>query len=213
MTFLATLAFGVCILLAVQFSGTTIIVEDLVLPFQITASVYAQMAHHTDNSTIPSNSEGFDAALQDNTTSTFSARGPISSLVITVPESQFNITNAFKVILTGAWNLTVNDGNVVDFAITFIASPMDGSRPHIHEITDFRPYNNEEPIRLTDDNSLSINGTADIKINDDVVWENADISISISKGNTFTFDPDDIDTENHFGAQQVYGIIGRLTTS
>jgi hypothetical protein len=30
---------------------------------------------------------------------TFSAIGTISSLVITVPESGFNITNAFKVIL------------------------------------------------------------------------------------------------------------------
>jgi hypothetical protein len=89
---------------------------------------------------------------------------------------------------------------------------MDGSRPHVHQITDFRPYNNEEPIALSDDNSLSVNGTADIKINDAVVWENADMSLSISKGNTFTFDPDDIDTENHFGDQQIYGIVARLNT-
>jgi hypothetical protein len=95
---------------------------------------------------------------------------------------------------------------VVDFAIKFIASPMEGSRPNVHQITNFRPYNNEEPIRLTDDNSLSTNGTADIKINDAVVWKNADVSTSISKGSTFTFDPDDVDTENHFGDQQVYVI-------
>src|SRR5215204_1319422 len=78
---------------------------------------------------------------------TFSAIGQISSLVITVPESNFNITNIFKVILTGEWTLNVNNGNVTDFAVNFLASPMDGSKPHIHQITDFRPYNdnNEGP--------------------------------------------------------------------
>lgn len=43
-----------------------------------------------------------------------------------------------------------------------------------------------------------------------LAWENADVSISISKGNTFIFDPDDVDTENHFAEQQVYGIVTRL---
>jgi hypothetical protein len=37
---------------------------------------------------------------------TFSAIGQISSLVITVPESNFNITNIFKVILTGEYCLS-----------------------------------------------------------------------------------------------------------
>jgi hypothetical protein len=100
---------------------------------------------------------------------------------------------------------------MTEFEVTFLASPMDGNRPHIHQITDFRPYdNNVEPITLTTDNSLSVNGTADIKINGLLVWDNADVSISISKGNTFIFDPDDVDTENHFGDQQVYGIVTRL---
>jgi hypothetical protein len=39
----------------------------------------------------------------NNTSSAFSAVGTISSLVITVPQHEFNITNAFKVILTGDW--------------------------------------------------------------------------------------------------------------
>jgi hypothetical protein len=212
LVFSPALAFGALMLLAVLFSGTTISVKDLMLPSQVRA-VYAQTTDHTAHSRTSSNSEGPDATLANNTiTTTFSARGLISSLVITVPESRFNITNTFKVILTGEWNLTVNNGNMADLEIKFIASPMDGSSQHIHQITDFRPYNSEEPIRLADDNSLSVNGTADIKINDTVVWENSDVSITISKGKTFTFDPDDIDTENHFGDQQVYGIVARLTT-
>jgi hypothetical protein len=214
LAFSSTLAIGSCILLAVLFSGTTTSVKDLMLTSQqqITA-VYAQPTDHTAHSTTSSsNSERLDATIENNTNSTFSARGQISSLIITVSESRFNITNAFKVILTGGWNLSVSNGNITDLAISFIASPMDGSRQHIHQITDFRPYNNEEPIRLSIDDSLSLNGTADIKINDTVVWENADVSILISKGKTFTFDPDDIDTENHFGDQQVYGVVARLIT-
>jgi hypothetical protein len=209
LAFSLTHAFGAYMLLAVLLWGTTISIDNSVLPSQIRA-VYAQTTDRITHSPTSSNSEDLDAALENSATSTFSATGPISSLVITVPESDFNITSAFKVILTGRWNLTVNNGNVTDFAVQFIASPMDGSRPHVHQITDFRPYNNEKSITLTEDNSSSVNGTADIKINDTVVWESAEVSISISKGNIFIFDPNDVDTDNHFGDQQVYGIVARL---
>jgi hypothetical protein len=195
---------------------TTITTEDTILLSPIAAVVaYAQTTDNNINSATSSNSQDLDAVAENNRTTTFSAIGQISSLVITVPESGgFNITKAFKVILTGEWNLNVNNGNMTDFTVSFLASPMDGSKPHIHQITDFRSYDDgnkgEEPITLTEDNSLSVNGTADIKINGILVWDNADVSISISKGNTFVFDPDDVDTENHFGDQQVYGIVTRL---
>lgn len=145
-----------------------------------------------------------------NNTTTFSAIGQISSLVVTVQDPGFNITDAFKVILTGDWNLSVNNGSVTNFALNFLASPMDGSKPHIHQITNFKPYPNEEPVKLPEGKNLSVNGTANIRINGIVIWDNADVSISISKGNTFSFDPNDKDTDNHFGDQQVYGIVTRL---
>jgi hypothetical protein len=151
-----------------------------------------------------------DYTSAPNSSATFSAIGQISSLVITVQDSGFNITDAFKVVLTGDWNLSVNNGTVTNFALNFLASPIEGSRPHIHQITNFKPYTDERPITLTEDKSLSVNGTADIKINGIVIWNSADVSISISKGNSFSFDPDDRDTENHFGDQQVYGIVTRL---
>jgi hypothetical protein len=143
-------------------------------------------------------------------TTTFSAIGQISSLVITVREPDFNITNAFKVILTGEWNLSVNNGKVTNFSVNLLASPMDGSKPHIHQILNLNTYDDEEPISLSEDKNLSINGTADIKINGVLIWDNADISISITNGNTFNIDPNDIDTQNHFGDQQVFGIVTRL---
>ena len=69
---------------------------------------------------------------------TFSAIGTINSLDITIPESGFNITDVFKVILSGEWNLSVHKGNVTNFAVNFLASPMDGTKPHIHQITNFK---------------------------------------------------------------------------
>jgi hypothetical protein len=159
------------------------------------------------------NTTGDTSSRSENTnknTSTFSAIGQISSLVITIPESSFNISNAVKVILTGEWNLSVRNGTVTSFAVNFLASPMDGSKPHIHQITNFKPYVNQEPIAMTVNKSFIVNGTADIKINGMTVWDTADISISISKGNSFYIDPDDEDTEDHFGDQQVYGVVTRL---
>lgn len=143
---------------------------------------------------------------------TFSAIGQISSLVITVPESNFNITNIFKVILTGEWTLSVNKGNVTNFSTNFLASPMDGSKSHIHQITNFKLENDSKKaiVQLTPDNSLSVNGTADIKINGQTIWKSVGISISISKGSTIAIDVDDEDTSNHFGEQQVYGIVTKL---
>ena len=151
----------------------------------------------------------------NNSNTTFSAIGTISSLVITLPEDEFNITNAFNVILTGDWILNVHNGTITNFEANFLASPMDGSMGHIHQITNFSENGEDRGMIIlstsdNNNNSLSINGTADIKINGITIWNDAGISITISKGNTITIDPDDKDTENHFGNQQVYGIVNRL---
>ena len=152
----------------------------------------------------------------NNRDTTFSAIGTISSLVITVPEDEFNITNAFNVILTGDWILNVHNGTVTNFEANFLASPMDGSMGHIHQITNFSEKEDDRDVIIlptadnNSSNSLSINGTADIKINGITIWNDAKVSITISQGNTITIDPNDKDTENHFGNQQVYGIVNRL---
>ena len=150
----------------------------------------------------------------NNSNTTFSAIGTISSLVITVPEDEFNITNAFNVILTGDWILNVHNGTITNFEANFLASPMDGSMGHIHQITNFSEKEDDKDVIILptsdNNNSLSINGTADIKINGITIWNNAKVSITISQGKTITIDPDDKDTENHFGNQQVYGIVNRL---
>jgi hypothetical protein len=87
---------------------------------------------------------------------------------------------------------------------------MDGSRGHIHQITNFSTNENAMIQFTPNNNSLSINGTADIKINGKTIWNNVDLSIIMSKGSTITIDPNDKQTDNHFGDQQVYGIVNRL---
>jgi hypothetical protein len=154
-------------------------------------SAQTDQGNTTNNSPAPEDIEVNDS---------FSAIGEIASLVITVPQSDFNITDA----------LSVRNGTITNFNVDFAASPMDGRGPHIHQITDFNPYDNEQPIVLPEEESVMINGTADIRINGIVIWERADISVSISEGNTFYIDPNDEDTEGHFGNQQVYGIVTRL---
>jgi hypothetical protein len=178
--------------------------------FSIIDINWPRIVYGQTNDEINRSNPNTDSTSSQGRTNTFSAIGQISSLVITVREPDFNITNAFKVILTGEWNLSVNDGEVTNFSVNLLASPMDGSKPHIHQIVNLNTYDDEEPISLSEDKNLLINGTADIKINGILVWDNADISISISNGNTFNIDPNDIDTQNHFGDQQVFGIVTRL---
>lgn len=185
--------------------------------------VFAQMEKDNDtNQKMNSHSQSVvninnnNSSSNSNKSTTFSVIGTISSLVITVPEDEFNITNSFKVILTGDWILNVHNGTVTNFEANFLASPMDGSMGHIHQITNFSAAKDGDvkiqPTPLLDSNSNSflINGTADIKINGITIWKYADLSINISKGSTITIDPDDKDTGNHFGNQQVYGIVNRL---
>jgi len=151
-----------------------------------------------------------NSSINANSTTTFSSIGTISSLVITVPENEFNITNALKVILTGDWILNVHNGTLTNFEASFLASPMNGSRGHLHQITNFSTNENTMIQFTQNNNSLSINGTADIKINGKTIWNNVDLSIIMSKGSTIIIDPNDKQTDNHFGGQQVYGIVNRL---
>ena len=68
----------------------------------------------------------------------------------------------------------------------------------------------QQIVQLKPDNTLSVNGTVDVKINGVIVWHNAHVSILISKGNTVAIRLNDKDTQNHFGQQPVLGIVTRL---
>src|SRR5918911_5584222 len=140
---------------------------------------------------------------------TFSAVGTINSLVITVPETGFNISNAFKVIVSGDWTLNVHNGNITYFSANLLASPMDSIQPHTHQITNFKS-DNAAVTQLTPDNSLSLNGTVDVKVNGITMWKNVHSSILISKANIMSITLDDKETYGHFGKQPIFGLVTRL---
>ena len=140
---------------------------------------------------------------------TFSAVGTINSLLITMPETGFNISNAFKVIVSGDWTLNVHNGNVTYFSANLLASAMDAIQPHTHQITNFKP-DNAAVTQLTPDNSLSLNGTVDVKVNGMTIWKNVHSSILISKANVMSISLDDKETGGHFGKQPIFGLVTRL---
>ena len=72
---------------------------------------------------------------------------------------------------------------------------MDGTKPHMHQISNFKSTI-KKPIELTSNGTPLINGTADLKINGQVVWEDARISVLIANSSTFMLDPNDGDTDN-----------------
>ena len=157
----------------------------------------------TTEPTLASTSEGEDT--------TFSAVGMINSLIITVPNTGFNISSAFKVIVSGDWSLNVHDGNVTYFSANLLASPMDAIQPHTHQITNFKPEKPENArTQLTPDTSLTLNGTVDVKVNGLTMWKNVHSSISISKANIMSISLDDKETSGHFGKQPIFGLVTRL---
>ena len=181
--------------LGIVFAGVTFWSESIAI---------AQMHNMTMSSSSPNSSTPIKKT-------SFSAIGQIGSLIITVPRNDFNIAHAFNVILTGDWNLSVMKGKITNFVANFLASPMDGTKPHMHQISNFKTTN-KKIVELLNNGSSLMNGTADIKINGQVVWKGAHISITIINGSTFIIDPIDGDTDNHFGEQSVYGIVTRLIT-
>lgn len=203
------------------------------LAFTNTANTNTDMLNKPIFATTDTNPAFYDNKYNNDTTAmpnsslNLSAIGTIDSLIITVPPSGFNITDAFKVVLTGGWTLSVYKGNVTYFDASFLASPMDGTKHHIHQMTNFKAddnikgkinngndesyrKNSVNPETLDNHTSLSANGTMDVKINGIDVWKNVNASISISKGNVVAINLNDMQTAGHFGKQQVYGIVSRL---
>jgi hypothetical protein len=78
---------------------------------------------------------------------------------------------------------------MTNFEVDFLASPMDGRTSHIHQITKFRPYDNYDPIRLTENKSVRVDWISNVKINGIVVWEDAEIQFPSLKATFLVWIP------------------------
>lgn len=147
-----------------------------------------------------------------NSTDTFDMKGAISSLVFmsdNTSSSSWNVPDTKKFVLSGDWNLAANIGKITNLYVKFTKVLADGTRWHTHEFINFKT--NDSKIMLDPEKNLSVSGIADVKLNNQIPYNNTNINITISKGDTITFTLDNEDTGNHFFNQSIYGIVKSIT--
>jgi len=144
---------------------------------------------------------------------TFSEKGTINSLIyFSSDNNNSTLGAAKKFILFGDWNLIVNQGVIKNFQAKFINVLPDGTRWHSHELVNLKTDNNTK-IHLNGDNSVSISGTVDIKLDDADAWKGVKANIIISKGNIISIILDDLTTGDHFRGQPIYGTVQSIKDS
>ena len=126
-------------------------------------------------------------ASSQNSTDTFDMKGAISSLVFMSDNtsSSWNVSDTKKFVLSGDWNLAANSGKITNLYAKFIKVLADGTRWHTHEFINFKT--NESKIILDPEKNLSVSGIADVKLNNQIPYNNTDINITISKDDTIKF--------------------------
>ena len=145
------------------------------------------------------------------TTNTFEMDGQVGSLVLGVPPNTktVDMTTVPKFILSGDWNMNVARGKLIDFTADFYTGPVNGAENHTHQLSNFR-VNDNTPIQLSPDKSISISGIVDVGTNGNKAWDNVNATVDISKGRSGAISLADEDTERHFMGQQIYGIVKGL---
>jgi hypothetical protein len=144
---------------------------------------------------------------------TFEMDGQISSLVLGMPPNTktVDMTTVPKFILSGDWDMNVENGNLTDFRANFYTGPVNGAENHTHQLSNFR-VNENTPIQLSPDKSISLSGILDVGTNGNNAWDNVNATVDVSKGRSITISLADKDTERHFMGQQIYGIVKGLST-
>jgi hypothetical protein len=144
-------------------------------------------------------------------TNSFEIDGQIGSLILGMPPNTktVDMTTVPKFILSGDWIMDVNQGNLTDFSASFYTGPINGAENHTHQLSNFR-VNDNTPIQLSSDKSVSVAGLVDVGTNGNKAWDNVNVTVDISKGRSITISLADEDTQRHFMGQQIYGIVQGL---
>jgi hypothetical protein len=151
------------------------------------------------------------AQTSDGAANTFEMNGQISSLVLGMPPNTktVDMTTVPKFILSGDWDMNVDNGKLTDFRANFYTGPVNGAENHTHQLSNFK-VNENTPIQLSPDKSISLSGTLDVGTNGNKAWDNVNATVDISKSRAITISLADEDTERHFMGQQIYGIVKGL---
>jgi hypothetical protein len=109
-------------------------------------------------------------------------RGQILPLTVINP-----ITDEY--ILTGTWNMDVNQGRVTNFRADMQVELHDGSNSHSHQFLNFKQAANKV-FAPTASNIGEIRGTMDLGLNNTIVHRNVDTNITIDRGVLMSVTPD-----------------------
>jgi hypothetical protein len=91
------------------------------------------------------------------------------------------MTTVPKFILSGDWDMNVENGNLTDFRANFYTGPVNGAENHTHQLSNFR-VNENTPIQLSPDKSISLSGILDVGTNGNNAWDNVNATVDVSKG-------------------------------
>jgi hypothetical protein len=129
----------------------------------------------------------------------------------------FSMSTDIAWLLSGDWVLAAdsNDSNTTTtFDAEFIKVTTSGTMLHTHRITNFVPLANVSDIIAAFDsntNATSIMGNADIYFNDELVWPQAETTLSIINGIVLMINIDSEDVDDHFHNQPISGTVSMLS--
>jgi hypothetical protein len=110
-------------------------------------------------------------------------------------------------VATGPWDLVVEDGEFKAFQTRMIWYDVSGTSSHTHEIDNFEP---EDDILMPRALNVTIVGQTTVGTNMVPSWEEVDTRTDL-RGSVISLFMNDEQTDQHFGAQTIYGIVDSVT--
>ena len=118
---------------------------------------------------------------------------------------QTDLFYLYPQLVSGSWVLNVSQGSVNNFQANFKLVPINGIDKHFIDIVNFR--NEEGSLIIFDQfSNTTINGFADMKIDNEIFQRDIPMTIQIFKINTITLDIKDEIVANIFYNNDLLGI-------
>jgi hypothetical protein len=184
----------------------------LVLSGRINSILMPTMAD-TNNDPAMNNSAIMPQTINNNST----AAANDTTTTAASQAMRFSMARDIAWLLSGDWVLAAdaNDSNTTTtFDAEFIKVTTNGTMLHTHRITNFVPLTNVSDLAAGFDsntNATTIMGKADVYFNDELVWPQADTTLSIMNGTILIIDIDSQDVDDHFHNQPIFGTVSTLS--
>lgn len=176
-------------------------------------NLYAQSASTNNTRGTVANTNTQNGAALGGKVDTFRAKGQISSLASDTLAGRPSSNTSEIWVLGGNWEFGVNKGNLSNLAIDISMSKIDGKGAHHHTIESLRNATGavlssaSKQIALTNDNTTTFKGIADITTNGKVKWKDVPIVVHLLNGNVINFNIDPTKTDDHFKGLPVFGTV------